>query len=228
MGQSVQEMVMERFDWRSAGITLESLMRSYAFRPSKNRRRLVAEGDHTDERIVFVPPRIHPILPIYETTADYLKHLPLELSEHLVLLVRSGHAALGLGTVDELRDVKVIRKYMVRKGQGVAQETLDSKKRVSSGGSQLRRRETTKFFQEISKELHLRSRQIALCQNLFVATPVRLWPQVFKTKPKPPFMSDDNRVTRLALDIKTPNRESLEAFNEQLGSGYWAVESPAG
>lgn len=227
MGQSRQELVMERFDWRCAGITLESLMRSYPMEPSKNRRRFVAQGDHPEERIVFVPPGIHPILPVYETVQDYLDNLPLELSEHLVLLARSGHAALGVGTVDNLREVKVVRRYMVRKGQGVAQDTLDSKKKVSSGGSQLRRSETTRFFQEISKELHVRSRQIEACKHLFVATPVRLWPQIFSAKPKPPFLPDDKRVMKMALDIKTPNREGLEAFNEKLGLGYWAIESPA-
>lgn len=227
MGQSVQEMVMERFDWRCAGITLESLMRSYPLKPSKNRRRFVAQGDNRDERIVFVPPRIQPILPVYETAQDYLDNLPLELTEHLVLLARSGHAALGVGTVDGLRDVKVVRRYMVRKGQGTAQDTLDSKKKVSSGGSQLRRRETTRFFQEISKELHLRSEQLKACRHLFVATPVRLWPQIFDAKPRPPFMPEDERVMKMALDIKTPNREGLETFNEQLGRGYWAIESPS-
>ena len=225
MRESLKELVMERFDWRSAGITLESLMRSYPLIPSKNRRRFVAQGDHSNERIIFVPPGIHPILPAYQTVEDYLDNLPLDLGEHLVLLARSGHAAIGLGTADNLRDVKVIRRYTVRRGQGVAQDTFESKKVASSGGSQLRHRETTRFFQEISKELHVRSSQIGACRHLFVGTPVRLLPEVFSAKPKPPFGPDDKRIVKVSLDVKTPNRESLVAFNEQLGRGYWAIET---
>ena len=217
---------MERFDWSSTGINLEALVRSYSFSPAKSRRRFVAPGNLPDERIVFVPPRVQPILPNCQTVQDYLDSLPADLGEHLVLLMRSGHGALGIGTVDELRDVKIIRRYTVRKSQGKAQSALEGKKKVRSAGSQLRRKETAAFFSDLAHELMLRKDQIAQCRRIFIGSPVRLWPELFSGKNTLPFKADDSRLYKLPLDIKTPNREGLDKFNWQLGRGYWAVESP--
>jgi hypothetical protein len=218
---------MERFDWSSTGINLEALIRSYSFSLAKSRRRFVAPGNLPDERIVFVPPAVQPILPTCQTTQDYLESLPSDLGEHLVILMRSGHGCLGIGSVDELNDVKAIRRYTVRKSQGKSQSALENKKKVRSAGSQLRRRETTAFFVELASELMKREKRIKQCQRIFIASPVRLWPELFAVKQPLPFKADDPRLIKVALDIKTPNREGLDKFNLQLGRGYWAIDSPA-
>ena len=218
-------MVMERFDWSSTAINLESLARSYSFSPSKSRRRFVAPGNLRGERIVFVPPTVQPILPDCRTVEDYLASLPVDLGEHLVLLMRSGHAAIGVGTVDELSDVKVIRRYTVRKGQGKAQSTQEGKKVARSAGAQLRRRETAAYFSEIAQELMRRQKAIEFCRRLIIGSPVRLWPELFGTRDPLPFQADDPRLSKIPLDIKTPNREGLERFNRGLARGYWAVET---
>ena len=218
-------MVMERFDWSSTAINLESLARSYSFAPSKSRRRFVAPGNLAGERIVFVPPAVQPILPTCRSIEDYIASLPVDLGEHLVLLMRSGHAALGVGTVDELRDVKVIRRYTVRKSQGKAQSTQEGKKKARSAGAQLRRRETAAYFSEIAQALMRREKEIELCRRIVMGSPVRLWPELFGTRESLPFQADDPRLLKVALDIKTPNREGLEKFNGGLARGYWAIES---
>ncbi len=218
---------MERFDWSSTGINLEALVRSYSFAPAKSRRRFVAPGNLPGERIVFVPPAVQPILPGCQGVQDYLDSLPVDLGEHLVLLMRSGHGALGIGTVDELKDVKIVRRYTVRKSQGKAQSTQEGKKKARSAGAHLRRKETAAFFMELAQELMLRQEEISFCRRIFIGAPVRLWPELFSTRHKLPFKVDDPRLIKLPLDIKTPNREGLDKFNWQLGRGYWAVESAA-
>ena len=132
MSESVTQTIMEYFDWSSTGITLEALMRSYNLMPAKSRRRFVAEGNLPGERIVMVPPAIQPILPGCRSAKEYLEALPLGLSSHLVLLVRSGYASMGIGTVNGLDEVKVIRRYKVLKGQGKAQDTFEAKKKSRS------------------------------------------------------------------------------------------------
>ena len=217
---------MERFDWSSTGINLEALVRSYSFSLTKSRRRFVASGNLPDERIVFVPPAVQPILPNCMTVQDYLDSLPSELGEHLVILMRSGQGSLGIGTVDQLSDVKSIRRYTVRKTQGKSQSTQESKKKARSAGAGLRRRETISFFMDLARELMEREKRIAQCHRIFIGAPVRLWPELFSVNHPLPFKANDPRVVKLPLDIKTPNREGLEQFNAQLGRGYWAVESP--
>mgnify|MGYP001441643964 CR=1 FL=1 len=128
-------MIMERFDWSSTALNLEALIRSYSFSIAKSRRRFVAPGNLPDERIVFVPPAVQPILPSCQSVQGYLEALPTDLGENLVILMRSGHGSLGIGTVEELRDVKAIRRYTVRKSQGKAQSTQESKKKARSAGA---------------------------------------------------------------------------------------------
>ena len=119
---------MERFDWSSTGINLEALVRTYSFSPAKVGAASLPQVILPHERIVFVPPAVQPILPDCRSPEDYLETLPLDLGEHLVVLMRSGHGAMGIGTVDELTNIKVIRRYTVRKGQGKAQSTQEGKK----------------------------------------------------------------------------------------------------
>ncbi len=225
MNHPRQEIIMERFDWSSTGINLEALVRSYSFSVAKSRRRFVASGTLPDERIIFVPPAVQPILRDCVTVQDYLDSLPSDLGEHLVILMRSGHGSLGIGTVDELRDVKSIRRYTVRKSQGKSQSAQESKKKARSAGSSLRRRETTAFFVDVARELMDREKQILDCRRIFIGAPVRLWPELFSVNHPLPFKADDPRIIKLPLDIKTPNREGLEQFNAQLGRGYWAIDS---
>ena len=70
-----------------------------------------------------------------------------------------------------------------------------------------------------------RQKQIEFCRRIFIAAPVRIWPELFAVKQMLPFKAEDPRVVKLPLDIKTPNREGLEKFNRELGRGYWAIDS---
>lgn len=220
------ETIMERFDWSSTGLILESLMRSYSLAPSKSRRRLVGRGHGEHERIVLVPPAIQPILPACESDQEYLHTLPLDLASHLVVLMRSGHAALGVGTVNGLTDDKVIRRYTNRKGQGKAQSTWDAKKTAQSVGARLRRRESRAFYDDVATQLNDWSAPIQEVGRIFVACPVRLWPELFNTRLRLPFGPGDSRLQKLALAVKRPTREALYDFNRDLGKGYWAILSP--
>ena len=141
---------------------------------------------------------------------------------HLVLLFQAGAAALALYEDDTLRHSKVFRRYVVR-GRGRAQPLHLKTKGKSRYGSRLRLQQAKALRDDIVTWLRERAAETPDWQQLFLACPVRLWPDLYTGQVHPPFEQRDARIVRVPLDIATPGEASRERVRGFLGRGRLRV-----
>jgi len=140
-------------------------------------------------------------------------------SNYLVAIITTGQSVLGKVENNALIKHKVIRKYMVRKKQGVSQLKYLKTKGKSRLGSRIRLRNSILFFEEINKVIYSWY-DGSLCRILFFI-PKNLINMWFFSGVKLPFDRKDNRLIRLPYNNIRPNYEYLKRVLNYAQQGYY-------
>jgi Bacteroidetes VLRF1 release factor len=121
----------------------------------------------------------------------------------LMMLVQAGHAALGLYGEGDLKQHKVIRKYMIRRKQGKSQLKYQKTKGKSRAGSRIRLANSVAFFEEINQ--YLNDWHNSEVETIIYSCSPMLWGMLFQSRILPPFKKKDKRLKKLPLSIDVPN-----------------------
>lgn len=143
-------------------------------------------------------------------------------SNYLLILVRSGLAAVGLVQNGELLHHKVFRAYMVRKKQGKSQVKYLKTKGKSRAGSRVRLGETMEFFQEIGERVnkHLLTYPV---DQIGLSISATLLPYFFNDNPYLKLDKRDSRIFRIPKHVGSPTLENLYSVKEFLEKNEWQV-----
>jgi len=142
---------------------------------------------------------------------------------YIILLIQSGHCAIGYFENGMNLDHKVFRSYMVRMKQGVSQVKYLKTKGKSRAGSRVRLAETAEFFENINQRLqdyfaHYPIHRVALsCSKILI-------PYLFNSKVATPFTKNDPRIFKIPKHITIPNYEVLLDTNKFLLKGEFVYD----
>jgi hypothetical protein len=170
-------------------------------------------------------PLPYPTIQEKDTPESYLERVRDKPEPHLILLLQVGSASMAWFDQGELRDHKVIRKYMTRKEQGKSQLNHLKTKGKSRLGSRIRLQQSEQFFDEINEKIASWN-VIEHVNAVLYSCPVRWWPMLFDADPAPPFSKDDPRLRRIPIEVNTPNMEELLRVNKSVSRGYMVVHQP--
>ena len=206
------------FPWERTAEILQMALKEKTVSIGEDRKSFFVQDDEGNLERRFTVPWVQRIQD--EKTADeYLKNLPYDLGDHLVLLIQAGAASMGIFKNGEIFSHKAITKYMVRKKQGKAQSTYSKQTAKLRAGSRIRLRNTVEFFVEINEKLLEWKKEIEGCRRLWYSCPVRLWTELFIANPPPPIERDDGRWTKIPLSVRTPNFNELKHIFYRLTHG---------
>ncbi len=104
-------------------------------------------------------------------------------------------------------------------GHGRAQATHRRTKGRSREGSRLRLRNHAALLVQLNERLGTWRRAHGEPDGIFRSVPVRLWGEVFATRPPPPFGRDDPRVQKIPLHVHRPGFEELQRVYRALAAG---------
>lgn len=212
-------MTVETFPWPETEARLRAALASGPLELDRAGRAFVRTAATASLRLA--PPLL---LPIEGRDAEsYLQDGPERPGLHVVLLLQAGAAALGLWHDDELLDHKVFRRYVVR-GQGKAQPTHMKTKGKSRYGSRLRLQNARRLLAEVNERL-ARWWHDHEPERLFWSCPVRLWADLHRADPSPPFAAD--RGIKIPRDVGVPGHRELLSVHGFLAHGRIEVEAPA-
>ena len=155
--------------------------------------------------ITIVPPGI----------ADPLKD---EGMYYVLVLIRSGTAAIGCFFEGKNIDHKIFRAYMVRKKQGKSQIKHLKTKGKSREGSRIRMAETFRFFENINERLNVYFDAYPI-GRIGISCPATLTPYLYNSKEKPPFRKHDARIMKIPTHIANPTYDILNKSNGFLLHG---------
>ena len=137
---------------------------------------------------------------------------------YVLVLIRSGIAAVGCFSGGRNIDHKVFRAYMVRKKQGKSQIKHLKTKGKSREGSRIRIAETFRFFEEINERLNIYFNAYSI-GRIGISCPTTLIPYLYGSKEKPPFQKNDARIVKIPTHIANPTYEILNKTNSFLLHG---------
>jgi len=149
--------------------------------------------------------------------ARYLADSPATPGRQCLILMQAGAVALGYFAADEVLATKTLKRYVVR-GKGRAQPTYLAAKGKSRYGSRLRLQNARLLFEETNEKLGEYWAEFGPAEQLFVAAPTRLWPELFLAKTAPPFPRDTPTV-RIPLDLDVPHTDLLLRTHKALSYG---------
>ena len=211
------------FAWHELADVLAPLVERFSLERAEDG--LSVEGISTDEGL-----RCQVRLPLMyrmdpeQTQIDSLFGVPPPLGTHVILLIQAGAASLGLCEGTELVAHKVIKRYMVRKSRGKAQLTYLKTRGKSRYGSRLRLQNTVKFFADINLKLTEWGAEVERARAVYYSAPVRLWTELFKASPPPPFVRRDPRLKKIPLDIRRPDYKQMKYVSHLLTHGEVRIE----
>ncbi|QMU28035.1 hypothetical protein [Adhaeribacter radiodurans] len=186
-----------------------------AYTYDSEKHRLIFLDAHNNELFYFRLPLV--LSPNLATDEELSK------VNYIILLIQSGHCAMGFFENGLNLDHKVFRSYMVRMKQGVSQVKYLKTKGKSRAGSRVRLAETSEFFENINQRL----------QDYFADYPIHrialscskiLIPYLFNSKVPTPFTKNDERVYKIPKHIPIPNYEVLLDTNKFLLRGEFVYE----
>ncbi len=197
------------FSWRhTRGVLVDLLAEhGHALRLDENGKGFLIHDDVGELLVKFTPPLVQRIREPHIDPTGYLEHLPDSLGTHLVLLLQAGAAALGIFRQGELTHHKVIKKYVVR-GRGRAQPTHLKTRGKSRYGSRLRLQNHKRLLAETNEKLRAWTDEVPQIHDRFYSCPVRTWPELFDTRPGPPFPPED--FVKIPLDLSVPTLKELQ------------------
>lgn len=147
---------------------------------------------------------------------EYLAAIPSRLGLHLVVLIRAGASALGLFEEGVPIRHKVIKKYVTR-GKGKAQPSHLKTKGKSRYGSRLRLQNWQRQLEQTNEKLREWAAAHPEPERKFYSCPVRSWPELWTTRPEPPY--ERGSFEKIPLHVHQPGFEELERVYRALGTG---------
>lgn len=138
-----------------------------------------------------------------------------EFKNYVLLMIRSGIAAVGFFENFENVDHKVFRAYMVRKQQGKSQIKYLKTKGKSRAGSRIRLHETLIFFEEINDRLQEYFKKYRV-DMVGLQCSETLIPYLYGSKIPTPFDKQDSLIYRIPRHIHNPTYETLLETNNFL------------
>ena len=143
-------------------------------------------------------------------------------SNYLLILVRSGLAAVGMVQDGELLHHKVFRAYMVRKMQGKSQIKYLKTKGKSRAGSRVRLGESLEFFQNIGQRVneHLKTYPV---DQVGLSISKTLLPYFFNDNPGLDLDKKDPRIFKVPKHVGPPTLDTLNATKDFLEKNEWQV-----
>ncbi len=209
----------ETFGWRDCAARLDELLSRESMVASRSGNHFVS----TDEvdgspSVEFFAPACFPLTAQTQVPRDYLDHLRDGLGEHLVILVQAGAAALGWWSGEEVVHQKVIKTYAVR-GRGRAQTLFAKTKGKSRYGSRLRLRNAQQQLVHINEKIIEWWNESGPPDHIFYSCPQRSWPELFTTRPPPPFDQRDEQLVKIPMHVHVPNLEELQRVRRKLLRG---------
>ena len=173
------------------------------------------------------PPTVGPLgRPEGPDVAAWLAALPLDLGLQLVVLVQAGATALGLFDQGRELRTKSFKRYVVR-GKGRAQPAHLKTRGKSRYGSRLRLQNARAQLEETNERVRDWLAEHGEPERVHLGVPKRLWADLCRTEPVPPFAPDGplaDRVSRIPLDLPVPTTEVLLRTWRALEHGR--VEQP--
>ncbi|AWW32998.1 hypothetical protein DN752_00565 [Echinicola strongylocentroti] len=154
-------------------------------------------------------------LPIHWKSPDDMSQNRLEDTNYILLIIRSGIAAVGYFENGDNMDHKVFRAYMVRKKQGKSQIKHLNTKGKSRAGSRVRLAETLEFFENINSRLTKYINEFRV-DKIGISYATTLVPYLFGSKVSTPFQKDDPRIFKIPTHISHPTYDSLLEVNDFL------------
>ncbi len=139
----------------------------------------------------------------------------LAIKNYILVLIRSGIAAVGYFENYSNADHKVFRAYMVRKKQGKSQIKYLKTKGKSRAGSRVRLAETMAFFEEINQRLNTYFDRNNI-DEIGMSYAETLIPYFYGSKISPPFEKRDPRIFKIPIHIQNPTYETLLKTNDYL------------
>lgn len=203
---------------------IRTIFNQFTFNPEKHVFSLISDVGKLDCDIK-VPPLMGIILDKKIMSLEQIMKHPPFLPDTLILLIQAGHAALGISQNGTLNQHKIIRKYMVRKGQGKAQIYYIRRKGKARGGAKLRLARTREFFIEINRKLLEWDTKISQVKLILVHCSIRLWSGLLNTAPSPPFTKLDSRIRKIPINTYRPSFKELKRVHSTLLQGYIAIKA---
>ena len=162
----------------------------------------------------WIPPAVFPIGHA-GSIEQYLEDLPGEPGLQVVILLQAGAASLGFFHGGLAERTKSIKRYVVR-GTGRSQSTHLKTKGKSRYGSRLRLQNAKALLEETNERLRDGWEELGDPEAVFYNAPVRLWADLCKAKPRPPFLSESHVASRpetpqirIPLDLPVPTTDLL-------------------
>ncbi len=143
---------------------------------------------------------------------------PITTIRYILVLIQSGHAAVGYFEGEKMFDHKVIKAYMVRGTQGISQIKYLKTRGKSKAGSRVRLANTVNFFENINQRLQVYF-NFGNIDRIALSCSKTLIPFLFKSKVACPFDKKDRRVYKIPKDLNIPNFEVLKLAHHYLMHG---------
>lgn len=137
---------------------------------------------------------------------------------HTIVLIQAGAAAIGYTENGELKQHKVIKKYMVRKKQGKSQLNYFKSKGKSRLGSRIRLKNGILFFEEINETLNKWNVSLH-SETILLSVPINFKNLLFTSKVPIPFEKKDPRIKKIPVDIGVPSFKELRHIHWMASRG---------
>ncbi|WP_017731912.1 hypothetical protein [Nafulsella turpanensis] len=144
-------------------------------------------------------------------------------AKYIMLLIQSGHCAMGFFEGKKNLDHKVFRAYMVRKKQGKSQIKHLKTKGKSRAGSRVRLAGTVEFFENINERLQSYFDNFQI-DRIAISCSKTLLPFLFNSKVNTPFEKNDERLYRIPRHVHVPKYEEMMEVQKFLSRGEWIYE----
>ena len=192
-------MAPRTFHWEDCAEALDEFR---SFEREEKRATFLGDG------VRVTPPLVFPVSDACRSIDDYLAALPDEPGDHTVILMQAGAVSLGRFEAAEEVATKSMKRYVVR-GKGRAQQSYLDSKGKSRYGSRLRLQNAKRLLEETNEKLNEWEEEFGPPDLIFFNSPIRVWPDLFKVKPDPPFTKDDERLVRIPRDLPKPTTDVL-------------------
>ena len=210
-----------RFEWPECSARLRDLLASTPLYSDERGRRLISQP-FDDPEVTFTPPLLLPLDGLDPNA--FVEKCERGPGRQLVILMQAGATAMGIWEDDRLVAHKVIKKYVTR-GRGKAQTTYLKTRGKSRYGSRLRLQNAKDHLIETNEKLHAWWNELGAFDLILYSCPVRMWPEVFKAKPAPPF-DKDAAIIKIPRDVRVPGHEELLRVRRFAAMGAITYRSP--
>ncbi len=194
----------------------------FSFNNEKKEYSLINDSLHFKIKLPILTQFLNPYSSSLNSFIKYTKDKP----RYVLILIRSGYAALGIYEAGLFTHHKTIRKYMNRKKQGRSQITFQILKGRTKvrGGGKLRLNKTKEFIEEINDVLLRWKKQIDAANFIFYQCSPRLWKEIIKSFKLPIMSKADERIFKIPLTTYRPTFKELKRVNYRFLNGSISIK----